>query len=176
MFSSICFILSSFLIFNYRRKIYRYILLLLISCYLYVIGMCKIFFPKYICVKTSIHRTMDLDYSVYDYWIKYNNKFYKLKVIEDNNYGINNALMIYKPYNMNLINNCGILDKNREYVRDITQEIRYFMYYRGLIEWKYILVHLNIENEEFIVMYMNDIDMTNKYLSIKEIYNEKFNF
>jgi hypothetical protein len=151
-------------------------MLLIIRNYLYILEKFKVLIPRYICVKTSIHRNIELDYSVYDYWIKYNNKLYKMKVIEDNKYSIEDALMIYQPHTMNLVNNCGVLDKNGEYIIDITQEIRYFMYYRGLIEWKYILVHLNIEDKDSIVVYMNDIDLSEKYLRISDIYNEKFNF
>jgi hypothetical protein len=77
---------------------------------------------------------------------------------------------------MNLINNCSVVNKDGEYIRDITQDIRCFMYYRGLIEWKYILVHLDVENDHSLVMYMNDIDMNERYLRINDIYHEKFNF
>jgi hypothetical protein len=113
---------------------------------------------------------------VYEYWYKYNNKYYKFKVIEDNKYKLKDALKIYNPSYINLINHCCIVNKDDEYIKDITDEIRYFMYYRGIIEWEYILTHLNIEYDKKIMMYMNDIDMSEKTYNISDIYKQKFNF
>jgi hypothetical protein len=178
MFYAIYFILGR-LVINCRQKVYRQcinIILVFIRCYLYISNVCIVLLPKYIYIKSYHHRTRDVDYSVYDYWIKSNNKFYKSKLIENNHCNIDDSFKIYHANNMNLINNCSVVNKDGEYIRDITQDIRCFMYYRGLIEWKYILVHLDVENDHSLVMYMNDIDMNERYLRINDIYHEKFNF
>jgi hypothetical protein len=119
---------------------------------------------------------MDLDYNIYEYWGKYNNRYYKLKIIEDNIYDTDTALHIYHPNNNNIINYCGVIHDDGEHIRDITKEIRYFMHYKGLIEWKYILVHLGIEHEDNLFISMNDFDMSEIVLNISDIYHEKFNF
>jgi len=117
-----------------------------------------------------------MDYSVYEYWYKYNNKYYKFKAIEYNLYNFNDACKIYHPHNITLINHCCIMDTNDIYIKDITKEIRYFIYYRGLIEWKYILIHLGIDQEHKLIMHMNDLDMIEKSFNVREIYSKKFNF
>jgi hypothetical protein len=68
------------------------------------------------------------------------------------------------------------MDTNDIYIKDITKEIRYFIYYRGLIEWKYILIHLGIDQEHKLIMHMNDLDMIEKSFNVREIYSKKFNF
>lgn len=174
--SSILFVL---LVFNYRREFYRLlfnVVLKFISMYLYISDKITILLPKYIHTTTYHHRTRDLDYSIYEYWCKYNNKYYKFKIVEDRVYSIENAFKIFNPDNINMITYCGIVNTDGEHVRDITKDIRYFLYYRGLIEWRYILVHLGIENNHSIFVCMNDMEMTEKTLYINDIYNDKFNF
>jgi hypothetical protein len=75
-----------------------------------------------------------------------------------------------------MINYCGVINKDGDHIRDITADIRHFLYYKGLIEWKYILVHLGLESNHGIYVCMNDIDMSEKIVYINDIYNEKFNF
>lgn len=166
-------------IISYRRILYRYVFQSVLKCikmYLYLWDNIVNMLPMYIYNKTYNHRTSDLDYSVYEYWYKYNNKYYKFKGIEDDIYKFNDACKLYNPQNMKLINHCCVIDKNDKYIKDITDEIRKFMYYRGVIEWKYILVHLDINMNNKICFYMNDINMTEKYYDIVEIYDKKFNF
>lgn len=173
------FILFGLLIIHYRRDFYRLLIgtiLKFISIYLYVWDKINFILPKYIYNKTYIHRTRDLNYSVYEYWGKHNNKYHKFKVIEDNFYSSEDAFNIFHPNNMNMITYCGIVNEDGDHIRDITKDIRYFMYYRGLIEWKYILVHLGLENSHSIFVCINDMDMTEKTIYISDIYNEKFNF
>lgn len=169
------FILMLFMLVRYIRYI-RYVIIPCIKVYLYAKDAIISILPTYIYIKTYNYKTIDLDYSIYEYWYKYNNKYYKFNAIEDNKYTFKNACKIYNPSYINLINHCCILSKDDEYIRDITNEIRYFMYYRGLIEWKYILTHLNIENDKNIMIYMNDLDLTEKKYKVSDIYNQKFNF
>jgi hypothetical protein len=164
-----------------KLSLYR-LLVACIQLYLYISNKLIMILPKYIYSKTYNHNTSDMNYFVYEYWYKYNNKYYKFKAIEDNLYNFKDACKIYHPYNMTLINHCCIMDDNNVYIRDITKEIRYFMYYRGLIEWKYILIHLGIdidieqEKEYKLIMHMNDLDMMEKSFNVREIYSKKFNF
>lgn len=172
-------ILLGLLIINNRRNVYTLAIstvLFFIRIYLYLSSMIIRILPKYIYHKTFSHRTSQLDYSVYEYWGKYNNKYYKFRIIDDNHYDIKDAFSLYNPNNMNLINYCGVIDDNGDHLMDITQEIRYFMYYKGLIEWKYILVHLGLENYKKLVVYMNDMDMTEKIIELDTVYEQKFNF
>lgn len=173
------FILFGLLLFNYRQDSYRLLINTVLTCisiYLYIVDKMIYLLPKYIYIKTYSYRTSELDYNIYEYLGKYNNKYYKFKVIEDNFYNSVDAFDIYHPNNMNMINYCGVINENGDHIRDITKHIRYFMYYRGLIEWKYILVHLGLEYNHGIYICKNDIDMTEKILYINDIYNEKFNF
>jgi hypothetical protein len=158
-----------------KLSLYR-LLVVYIQFYLYISNKFRMILPKYMYINTYNHITSDMDYSIYEYWYKYKNKYYKFKAIEDNRYNFNDACKIYNPDNMSLINHCCIVDENDVYIRDITKEIRYFMYYRGLIEWKYILIHLDIEQEYKLIMHMNDLDMIEKSFNVREIYSEKFNF
>jgi hypothetical protein len=172
------FLLLCLLTLTYKRNLYRLYIRCIIVCiklYLYLLDKLILILPTYIYSSVYKHRTQELDYCVHEYWYKYKNKYYKFRAIEDNRYSLNDACKIYHPDNMNLINHACIINDDK-YIRDITKELRYFMYYRGLIEWKYILVHLGIENENKIVLYMNDLDMSEKHCNINEIYNEKFNF
>lgn len=158
-----------------KSSLYR-LLILCIQVYLYISNKFIMILPKYIHIKSYTHKTSNMDYSVYEYLYKYNNKYYKFKAIEDNLYNFEDACKIYHPHNMTLINHCCIVDENDEYIRDITKELRYFMYYRGLIEWKYILIHLGVEKEHKLIMYMNDLDMMEKSFNISDIYSKKLNF
>lgn len=160
---------------NIKINLYK-TLVVFVQFYLYIYTKLIMILPKYIYSRTYNHNTTDMNYSVYEYWYKYDNKYYKFKAIEDNVYNFKQACKIYSPHNMTLINHCCILDENGVYIRDITKEIRYFMYLRGLIEWKYVLIHLDITKEYNLVMHMNDLDMIEKSFNISEIYNQKFNF
>lgn len=159
----------------------KYVILLWVKIYLYIRDKIIMILPKYIYMNVYTHTICDdnmikLDYLVYKYLYKYNGKYYKVKTIEDDKYNFSDAINIYTPYNMRLINHCCIISNDDTYLMDITDDIRCFMYYKGVIEWKYILEHLNIENDNKIMIYMNDLDMTVKVYNICDIYNEKFNF
>jgi hypothetical protein len=167
--------ISNILLGYIKVSLYR-LLIVCIQLYLYMSKKCIMILPKYIYSKTYNHITSNMDYSVYEYWYKYNNKYYKFKAIEDNLYNFNDACKIYHPHNITLINHCCIMDTNDIYIKDITKEIRYFIYYRGLIEWKYILIHLGIDQEHKLIMHMNDLDMIEKSFNVREIYSKKFNF
>lgn len=173
------FLLGALLIMSYTSMFYKILIKCVLPCikvYLYLLDTLIVILPQYIYSKTYVHRTLDLDYTVYEYWYKSNKKYYKFKGIEDNKYKFKDACKIYHPNNMNLINHCCIIDNNGLYIRDITKEIRCFMYYRGLIEWKYILTHLDIDKKYKLELYMNDLNMTEKSYDVRDIYNEKFNF
>lgn len=173
------FILLGLVVFNYRNDFWRIFINLVLSCisvYLYILDKLTYILPRYLYIKSYNYKTNDLDFSIYEYLGKYNNKYYKFKVIEDNYYNSVDAFDIYHPNNMNMINYCGVINKDGNHIRDITKDIRCFMYYRGLIEWKYILVHLGLERHYGIYMCMNDDDITEEILYIDAIYNEKFNF
>jgi hypothetical protein len=180
MYFTIGFILCGLLVLNYRQNFYRLlinIILSFVSVYLSIVDKITYILPKYIYVKTHVHRTRDLDYTIHEYLGKHNNnKYYKFKIVEDTFYNSTDAFRIYNPNNINMINYCGVINKDGDHIRDITADIRHFLYYKGLIEWKYILVHLGLESNHGIYVCMNDIDMSEKIVYINDIYNEKFNF
>lgn len=172
-------ILLGLLVLGNRRYLFTGLisfLLILIRLYLSISDAIIKILPKYIYIKTYVHKTNDLDYSVYEYWGKYNNKYHRLRVVEDNKYNTETAFQEYTPHNMTLINYCAIANDKGNYIKDVTREIRCFMHYKGLIEWKYVLINLGIERDKQIIMYMNDMEMTEKIIDIDGLYNQKFNF
>lgn len=171
---------SSFLgIYYYRNTIYRLllrVLLFILKFYVYMLNLMSSVLPTFIFIKMQIHRSMDTDFTVHEYYYNFNGRFHKFKLIESKDYDINDyfdSINVEKLYD---INHVCILNKNGEYTMDITKDIRHFIHLRKIIEWKYILIHLGIEDEELVVVHRNDEELSESVLHIKSIYNEKFDF
>lgn len=177
MLFALVFLLMALCILTYKRWIYRLfinVILILIKQYLYIVDKICYILPTFIYIKSVDYRTLDTDFSIYEYWGKNNNRYNKFYTIEDNKYSSNDGFKIYNASNRMLINHCCVVNNDGVYIKDITNEIRKFMHYRGLIEWKYIIIHLNLTNDEKIIIYMNDIDMNEKIYDIIDIYDKKF--
>ena len=98
----------------------------------------------------------------------------------------NSITFNYKEYlktidltSINIINICCILDKNNEYKKDITKDIRPFMHYISEKElynvlWDHILLHLNIKDEHAIYISINDDDLTEKIYYIDDLKGKVF--
>ena len=98
----------------------------------------------------------------------------------------NNSTFNYNEYlktvdltSINIINICCILDKNNEYKKDITKDIRPFMHYISEKElynvlWDHILLHLNITDEHAIYISINDDDLTEKIYYIDDLKGKIF--
>jgi hypothetical protein len=132
--------------------------------------------PEFIFIKIHTHNTIDIDFSVHEYYYNFKGRFYKVKMVETNEYNINDYFQNIDVNHLYDIHHACVLNKSGEYVKDITQDIRYFMHLRDVVEWKYILMHIGIENEEMVIIHKNDEDLSEKVLYVGEIYNQKFNF
>lgn len=158
-------------------NIYTNIILKFITIYLYIKNSIIKLLPIYIYQTRYTHKTINLDYEIYEYLKKYNSKYNKFKIIKIYDLKDHEKLIIDDiQNNTNLINYCGIIDEYNNEIMDITEQIRSFMHYNGLISWKYILIHLDIEHlfENRVIIYLNNIDMTEKIVNIKDIYEQKF--
>lgn len=166
-------------IYYYRNTLYRLLLkvfLFILKCYVYMLNLVSSVLPTFIFIKMQIHRSMDTDFTVHEYYYNAKGRFHKFKMIESKDYNINHYfdnINIEKLYD---INHVCVVNKSGEYIMDITKDIREFIHLRKIIEWKYILVHLGIEHEESIVVHRNDEDLSESILNINNIYNEKFDF
>lgn len=170
----------------FKSQIFRIcigVVLLLITFYTNICNMIMYILPKYMYVETYEHRTCKLDFSIHHYKIKYNNKYKSIKLIDDNVH-LNYKNIINKiiknidklEYNKNnMINHCCIMSLDGEYIRDITNDIRMFIHYIGKIDWEYILVHLDINTEYNILISINDDELTEKILYVRDISEEIFN-
>lgn len=176
MFVSVL-VLGLFGILYYRRILLFHISLFLFKTYVYLAYKISYILPMYIFIKMYEHKKYDVDFSVHEYLYNYNGRFYKFKMVESNDYNINNyfdKLNVRQCYD---IYHIYISNENGEYIKDITYEIRQFMHLRNIIEWKYILVHLGIDNEHSLIYHKDwDTSSEQNVLYIKNIYDEKFTF
>lgn len=172
-------ILSSLLGLYYRDNIYRLCLksvLFVLKGYVYILNKVSCVLPTFIFIKMHTHQTIDTDFSVHEYYYNFKGRFHRFKMVESPEYNINDYFGNIDLNSLYDIHHACVLNRNGEYVKDITKDIRYFMHLRNIVEWKYILVHIGIENEEVMVIHKNDEDLSEKLLHIGEIYNEIFNF
>ena len=131
-----------------------------------------IILPDTIYIQSYEYRTLELDYSIHEYWKKHNKKYYKISIIDAKD--IVKPKISIKKDERNIINHCAILDKNGNYVKDITQSIRSFIHYNGLIEWIYILIHLDININDKLLLCMNDLNMNEKILEYDNLVQLSF--
>ena len=155
---------------NYRL-IYSLIYSLLYSL-VYIMSTCKrmlyLLLPDVIFIKEHCH----FNFTVKEYLYIKNNKNYRKKFINEVDIDIDVDI------DKRRITHCGMLDKNEEYIRDLTEDIRMFMHYHcnDKIKWEYILIHLGIDikKEGYIIINLNDNDLTEKCLNITQIYDKPF--
>lgn len=154
--------------------IYYKIPLFIFNIYFFFYNIILNFLPIYTLLKTYKHDT----FSVHKYRYIYNKKYYYFKFINFNKNYTDNVIsdIDIDITNRNLINHCCILDINGDYIRDITQEIRMFIHLNKKIEWKYILIHLNVINYSNILININDDDLTEKQLYITNLLNNNILF
>lgn len=119
--------------------------------------------PKYILISSYTHIYNSSYFYIYYYLYFYKNKAYNLKIINKLPFDENK---IY--FNRNLITHCCIMN-DKEYLKDITEDIRMFMHYNKIIKWKDILIHLNIDINDFThILYVNnnldEISFNTRYL------------
>lgn len=166
-------------IYYYRNTISRLllnVLLFILKFYVYILNLVSSVLPTFIFIQLQIHRSMDTDFTVHEYYYNSKGRFHKFKLVESEEYDINDYFDNINVEKLYDINHVCVLNTDGEYTMDITKDIRHFIHLRKIIEWKYILVHLGIENEELIVVHRNDEDLSELVLNIKNIYNEKFDF
>lgn len=154
------------------KKYCCYLTQILIRCYIFLWDKLIVILPDKIYIQSYNYRTLDLDYSIHEYLKKHNKKYYKYSIIDADN--ILEPEMCIKNDKRNIINHCAILDKDGNYVKDITQTIRSFIHYNGLIEWMYILIHIDVNMSDKLLLCMNDLNMNEKILECGRLVNLSF--
>lgn len=129
--------------------------------------------PDKIYIQSYEYRTLELDYSIHEYWMKYNKKYYKVSTIDTKE--VVKPIISIKKDKRNIINHCAILDRDGNYVKDITEIIRSFLQYDGLIKWIYILIHIDVNMSDKLLLCMNDLNMSEKILECGDLVNLSFN-
>lgn len=168
---------SSIIGFYHRMHMYRtciMLMLMMIRCYLYMVDNIMYLLPTFIFSKTHIHRTSSVDFSVHEYLYNYNGRFYTYKIVESIDYDVSDYFNKIDIDKRNCITHACVINHSGEYIRDITSDIRHFIHLMDIIEWKYILVHLGIENEKKLLINKNDEELSEIYLDIDELYHKKF--
>jgi hypothetical protein len=155
------------------KKYFKYMVQILIRCYIFLWDKLIVILPDTIYIQSYDYRTLDLDYSIYEYLKKHDKKYYKCSIIDANN--MIKPEMCIKKDKRHIINHCAILDKDGNYIRDITHTIRSFMHYDGLIEWMYILIHIDVKMSDKLLLCMNDLNLNEKILECDNIVNLSFN-
>lgn len=179
MFLTLAIVLSFLSLYYYRATVYRLFLssiLFILKLYINILNVFSSVLPRFIFIKMYIHKTNDSDFTVHEYYYNQRGRFHKFKMIETVDYDINDYFNNINVESLYDIHHACVLNKDGEYKMDITKEIREFMHLRNIIEWKYLLIHMGIEDEEVIVVHKNDDELSEKILYIKEIYNNKFDF
>lgn len=177
-FSIVCF---------FKPKIMINVILNMISMYVHVYDKIVYMLPKNIYLQQYKYTLPELskEIVIYEYSINKNGKFTNIKFIQEDN-SVNQQEYISKYIDnvdinsVNIINTCCILDKNNNYKLDITHNIRPFMHHlkehdnKSNILWNYILLDLNLNKEHALYMCINDDDLTEQILYIKELENKIF--
>lgn len=125
--------------------------------------------PKYTLICSLEHKNQDMDFTVHEYACIANSKSYMFRFIECD--GTTPPVYIDDNdiHNLYIFNLCYTEDNDSGFIRDITVDVRKFVHLLGKIQWKYILVHLNIESHKTLIFHMNDDDLTEKRLCIQEL-------
>lgn len=125
--------------------------------------------PTYIYIKSINYK----NFVLYEYVYNNKKKTYVFNHIELKQIKCNRKRQILLDENdiivRDLINHCCVLNKNDEYMRDITYEIKKFMHLNNKIMWSQILLHLSIYNENIILFNMNDDDLSEIRFNVNEL-------
>ena len=162
-------------IWNLTRQYVWNLIHVLIRCYIFLLDKLIVILPNKIYIQSYDYRTIDLDYSIHEYWIKYNKKYYKVSTIDTIDTIDATKYLMYNKDKRNIINHCAILDRDGNYVKDITEMIRSFLQYDGLIKWIYILIHIDVNMSDKLLLCMNDLNMSEKILECGDLVNLSFN-
>lgn len=141
-----------------------------IRLYLYMSSVILRWLPKYIWLKTFVHKTKDTSFVVNEYIYNHKNTYSTIKFID-----IPQLREIdCKKNTESLFHISYVVDDDGCFIKDITQDIKSFLHLLDKIEWKYILIHLELTEYPGIVFVMDDDDFTEKQLVTKDIMETYF--
>lgn len=186
---------NKILILKYKNKIklkfsllLYFILIKFIDFYSYLAMKIMKFLPSFIFIKTFTYRSfvnnnIYNNFSITEYKCNFNQRFYMVRFInlddkKDSMY--NFTINIDKRIeDRNLIFHSSI-QKNGEYIKDVTEELRSFFHYVPLTEnysskefiyklqssniWEYIKINIGLDEEHQLLVSLNDSNLTDIYL------------
>lgn len=156
-----------------------FLIIKLIDFYSYLSIKIMIYLPSFIYIQTFTYRPTELDFDITEYKCNFNQRFYMVRFINlDNkkesmhNFTINIKRRIEQR---NLIFNSSI-QKNGEFIRDVTEELRSYFHYVSLDDntssrefiyklidsdiWKYIKVNIGLDDQYQLLVSLNDFNLT----------------
>lgn len=189
-----CFVIASLFIYHNKMLLLKHVIntmyFLIIKCidfYSYLAIKIMKHLPSFIFIKTFTYKSFNedgvckLDFDITEYKCNFNQRFYMVRFIDlndkkDRMYNFTRNIN-KRIEDRNLIFHSSI-QKNGEFITDVTEELRSFFHYIPLNEnemcsseefiyklrssdiWKYIKINIGLDEEHQLLVSLNDSNLT----------------